>query len=77
MRTRTLVTVAISALSVWVVATVALGAYRAHQDDQDVNRFLNVYSFTSPTRLNDCALCHPGGNVGRNYYGSCDYCHVV
>ena len=54
----------------------ALAAYSAHQDDADVNNFLSVYSFAKSTKLDDCALCHPGGKIGSKTYGSCDFCHV-
>ena len=77
MKARTFVALAIFALSVWVAANLAQGAYRAHQNDQDVNRFLSAYPLTHPTRLNDCVLCHPGGGFDGEYYGSCDYCHVA
>jgi len=54
------------------------GAYSAHQNDKDVNNFLAVYPFAKGTKLDDCALCHPGGKAsdGRTY-GSCDYCHLT
>jgi Carboxypeptidase regulatory-like domain len=77
MKARTFVALAILALSVWVAANLAQGAYQAHQNDQDVNRFLSAYQLTRPTRLNDCVLCHPGGGFDGEYYGSCDYCHVA
>lgn len=64
-----------------VTATLAFAAYSAHKNDQDINNFLTVYPFTTPTKLNDCCLCHKGGNITRNgktsYYGSCDYCHQI
>jgi len=54
-----------------------MAAYSAHQDDQDINNFLKVYPFAKGTKLDDCALCHMGGTIGKNTYGSCDYCHHV
>lgn len=61
----------------WSVAMIppALAAYSAHQNDQDINNFLAVYPFAKSTKLDDCALCHPGGKIGSKTYGSCDYCH--
>src|SRR5208337_3544905 len=61
----------------WTVVTAisALAAYSAHQDDQDINNFLTVYPFAKSTKLDDCVLCHKGGTIGTNTYGSCDYCH--
>jgi hypothetical protein len=57
------------------------GAYSAHQNDTDVNSFLAVYPSAKSTKLDDCALCHPGGQItqgGRTTtYGSCDFCHIT
>ncbi len=58
-----------------LMATTVFAAYSAHQNDQDVNNFLEVYPFARSTKLDDCALCHPG-NVDSKQ-GSCDYCHVT
>jgi hypothetical protein len=58
-----------------VTLSAALAAYSSHQNDQDVNNFLTVYPFAKSTKLDDCALCHPGGTIGSKTYGSCDYCH--
>jgi len=52
-----------------------MAAYSAHQNNQDINNFLTVYPFAKSTKLDDCALCHKGGTIGKNTYGSCDYCH--
>ena len=66
---------------VWmaVSSTSALAAYSAHQNDTDISNFLAVYPFAKSTKLDDCALCHPGGTITQSgkttYYGSCDYCH--
>ena len=51
----------------------ALAAYSSHQNDQDINNFLTVYPFAKSTKLDDCALCHPGSADRKT--GSCDYCH--
>jgi hypothetical protein len=56
-------------------ASPSLAAYSAHQNDQDVNNFLTVYPFAKSTKLDDCSLCHPGGQIKGKSYGSCDYCH--
>jgi hypothetical protein len=59
----------------------AFAAYSSHQNDQDINNFLTVYPFAKSTKLDDCSLCHPGGNVTQSgkttSYGSCDYCHIT
>jgi hypothetical protein len=58
-----------------ITATLVMAAYSSHQNDQDVNNFLAVYSFAKSTKLDDCSLCHPGGTISGKSYGSCDYCH--
>jgi hypothetical protein len=68
---------AFTLLIVLFMATTVFAAYSAHQNDQDVNNFLEVYPFAKSTKLDDCALCHPGGKVGTKQYGSCDYCHIT
>jgi hypothetical protein len=60
-----------------VSVTAALAAYSAHQNDQDINNFLAVYPFAKSTKLDDCSLCHTSGTIGKNTYGSCDYCHQI
>ena len=49
----------------WSVTMIppAFAAYSSHQNDQDVNNFLTVYPFAKSTKLDDCSLCHPGGNI--------------
>lgn len=65
----------------WVVGLTSpiWAAYSSHQNDTDISNFLKVYPSAKSTKLDDCALCHTGGNVTVNnkttYYGSCDYCH--
>jgi hypothetical protein len=67
----------------WIVGMhgLSFGAYSSHQNDQDINNFLAVYAFTRSSKLNDCSLCHPGGNITQgtktSSYGSCDYCHLT
>jgi len=67
----------------WTVGTATPGwsAYSSHQNDQDINNFLSIYPFTRSSKLNDCSLCHPGGNITQggktSSYGSCDYCHIT
>ena len=58
-------------------ASPSLAAYSAHQNDQDISNFLAVYPFAKSTKLDDCSLCHTSGKIGKNTYGSCDYCHQV
>jgi hypothetical protein len=65
----------LAVLSAFGLASYVLAAYSAHQNDQDINNFLAVYPFAKSTKLDDCALCHKGGTIGKNTYNSCDYCH--
>jgi hypothetical protein len=67
----------IGCLVLLVLTSMAMGAYSAHQNDVDVIKFQAVYPFTKSTKLDDCSLCHPGGEKEGTYYGSCDYCHVT
>jgi hypothetical protein len=62
-------------LLVVTTASPGLAAYSSHQNDEDINNFLAVYPYAKSTKLDDCALCHPGGKIGSKTYGSCDYCH--
>jgi hypothetical protein len=68
-------------LAMVTTASPSLAAYSSHQNDQDINNFLAVYPSAKSTKLDDCALCHQGGNVTQSgktsYYGSCDYCHLT
>lgn len=62
-------------LLMFLDASSVMAAYSAHQNNQDINNFLTVYPFAKSTKLDDCVLCHKGGTIGNNTYGSCDYCH--
>jgi hypothetical protein len=62
-------------LAAGLVAALAWAAYSAHQNDQDIANFLQVYPFARSTKLDDCSLCHPGSPDNKS--GSCDYCHVT
>ena len=57
------------------LASPLWAAYSAHQNDTDINSFLAVYPFAKSTKLDDCALCHPGSPDGKS--GSCGYCHTT
>lgn len=77
-----LLILALSIVWMAVSPTSALAAYSSHQNDQDVNNFLTAYPFARSTKLDDCSLCHPGGDITQGNppkttsYGSCDYCHI-
>lgn len=55
----------------------AMAAYRAHGNDRDLANFLQAFPRASNTKLDDCYLCHSGGQVGQKNVGSCDYCHLT
>lgn len=55
-------------------------SYRGHEQDVDINCFIEAYPDAAGTRLDDCVLCHTEGEVpGRRgdvrIVNACDYCH--
>ncbi len=50
-------------LLMFLGASSVMAAYSAHQNDTDVNSFLAVYPSAKSTKLDDCALCHPGAVI--------------
>ena len=76
-KVKVLLILALSIVCLGVSSTSAFAAYSSHQNDQDISNFLTVYPFAKSTKLDDCSLCHKGGCIKTNYYGSCDYCHQV
>lgn len=62
---------------VFLLALPVMAAYKAHDADKDTKAFLEAYPQAKDTKLDNCYLCHTGGNVGKNYKDSCDYCHDV
>lgn len=59
------------------LALPALAAYKAHDNDYDTEQFLTAYPEARYTKLDNCYLCHSGGQSGKNYLNSCDWCHEV
>ena len=55
----------------------ALAAYRAHQNDRDTSTFLQAYPQARDGKLDNCYLCHTGGEKEAKYLDACDYCHAV
>jgi hypothetical protein len=64
---------------------VSSRAYKGHENDLDVNYFVNEYRGTVGTRLDDCQTCHRGQTfsyvsgdstrfVTKN---ACDFCHLT
>lgn len=66
---------------------VSSRAYKGHASDADVNNFVQTYTYTRATRLDDCQTCHKGGTaetVDKAYqdkkaktFNPCDYCHLI
>lgn len=57
------------------MTSIAQAAYRAHGNNKDVDSFLTAYPSARASALDDCVLCHPGGQVAGKAKGSCDFCH--
>ncbi len=64
---------------------VSSRAYKGHENDLDMNAFVNAFKKTLGTRLDDCQTCHTGfvftagsgtsqKTVNKN---ACDYCHLI
>jgi len=82
---------AVSALSLalaasWVVSPGATQkliksrAYVGHENDRDVQNFVQQYPKTVGTRLDDCQTCHRSGLAGTDTereYSPCGYCHLL
>ncbi|MEN6438672.1 MAG: GEGP motif-containing diheme protein [Syntrophobacter sp.] len=75
--------VAVSALMLFAVmiSTATAAYHHAGESEKDATIFLNVYPDAAGTKLDNCALCHGGGqdpNTAKtSILGSCQYCHAV
>jgi hypothetical protein len=64
---------------------VSSRAYKGHENDLDMNYFVNAHRNTLGTRLDDCQTCHTGGTFTYDSGGqtrtvfknACDYCHLI
>ncbi len=55
-------------------------AYVGHENDRDVQNFVQQYPKTVGTRLDDCQTCHRSGASGTDTereYSPCGYCHLL
>lgn len=66
----------ILALAMLVFCAPAFAAYH-HEGEHDSGKWLAVYPAKKGTKLDHCALCHTGGQVGKYYAGSCMFCHAT
>lgn len=60
-----------------VLSLPVIGAYSAHNEDNDIKAFLTAYPNAAGTKLDNCFLCHTSGTVNNKKNDSCDYCHIV
>lgn len=60
-----------------LLAFPVTAAYKAHNADADAALFIQAYPAAEDTKLDNCYLCHTGGQSGKKYLDSCDYCHSV
>jgi hypothetical protein len=66
-------------------SVVSSHSYKGHENDLDVNYFVNAYKSTVGTRLDDCQTCHKaatlsyddGGDTVYVVKNACDYCHLI
>jgi hypothetical protein len=64
---------------------VSSRAYKGHENDLDVNYFVNAYRDTVGTRLDDCQTCHKAAtlsvgdatNIEYVVKNACDFCHLI
>ena len=66
------------------MTSIATAAYQHAGDAQkDAKVFLNVYPYAAGTKLDNCVLCHAGGQYTdpktqkTTTMGSCQYCHAI
>jgi cytochrome c553 len=66
------------------MSSIAVAAYQHAGDaDTDAGVFLNVYPDAAGTKLDNCVLCHGGGQYTdpktqkATTLGSCQYCHAI
>lgn len=73
--------IGISMICLWIFGATAYGAYH-HMDEQDAPKFQQAYPHLVGTKLDDCSLCHSGGEYEKkpgNFVsvGSCQWCHMT
>ncbi len=64
---------------------VSSRAYKGHENDLDMNYFVNAHRNTVGSRLDDCQTCHTGGTFTYDSGGqtrtanknACDFCHLI
>ncbi|WP_225073270.1 GEGP motif-containing diheme protein [Desulfuromonas sp. CSMB_57] len=60
-----------------LISFPVIAAYKAHVSTQDSMLFVDEYPQAKGTKLDNCFLCHTGGEVKDRYLNDCDYCHAV
>jgi hypothetical protein len=85
-RFRVLISVPIAAIALCLIASAAgpgkvkSRAYAGHQNDRDIQNFIQQYPKAAGTRLDDCQTCHRSGVAGTDTareYSPCGYCHLL
>jgi len=66
--------ITITIASIFLIAVVCFAAYH-HMGEDDTGIFLSAYPDKAGTKLDNCNLCHKGGQAGGKSYGSCQWCH--
>jgi hypothetical protein len=68
----------------WIVLAqsqkVKSRAYAGHENDRDIQNFIQQYPKAAGTRLDDCQTCHRSGIAGTDterVYSQCGYCHLT
>lgn len=64
---------------------VSSRSYQGHENDIDINLFVNAWPATTGTRLDDCQTCHKGFTFTWDedeeqqtvFMNACDYCHLI
>jgi hypothetical protein len=54
-----------------------MAAYKAHRNGVDSALFVQAYPQAKDGKLDNCFLCHTGGDVDGRYLNECDHCHTV
>ena len=61
-------------------AEITSKAYAGHENDRDIDNFIQQYPESAGSRLDDCQTCHRGGVAETDTereFSSCGYCHLI
>ena len=60
--------------------SVSSRAYVGHENDQDIQNYIQMYPAAAGTRLDDCQTCHRDGvkeTDTEREFSPCGYCHLL